>query len=159
MDSISSIISILRKEEKRKFKVGMKQRNRRSDVKNIELFQLLDAPIQQDNLDVVLYGKSSKGAYHALRKRLHDSLIDFIAAKNFEEESSKEMSALKLVLASRTFFQHQQVKIAFKSLAKAELIANKYDLFSILNEIYQTQIQFAHLNDTLDFQKLIKKYQ
>ena len=94
-----------------------------------------------------------------MRKRLHDSLIDFIAAKNFEEESSKEMSALKLVLASRTFFQHQQVEIAFKSLAKAELIANKYDLFSILNEIYQTQILFAHLNNTLDFKKLIKKYQ
>ena len=159
MDSISSIITILSKEEKRKFRVEMKQRNKRSDVKNIELFQLLDTPIQQDNLDIVLYGKSSKGAYHALRKRLHDSLIDFIAAKNFEQESSKEMSALKLVLASRTFFQHQQFEIAFKSLAKAELIANKYDLFSILNEIYQTQILFAHLNNTLDFKKLIKKYQ
>ena len=58
MDSISAIITILSKEEKRKFRVEMKQRNKRSDVKNIELFQLLDTPIQQDNLDIVLYGKS-----------------------------------------------------------------------------------------------------
>jgi len=159
MSTISSIITTLSKEDKKKFILGMKQRNKRNDVKNIELFQLLDSPIQQHNLDVVLYGKPSKGAYHALCKRLQDSLIDFIATKNFDGESSKEMSALKLVLASQIFFQHQQNEIAFKSLAKAELVANKYYLFSILNEIYYTQILYAHLNPVLDLQQLIKKYQ
>ena len=143
----------------KKFILELKHRNKRNDTKNLQLFILLDNPRSINNIDEVLYGKSAKGAYHALCKRLHDSLIDYIATKNFDGESSEEMSALKLMLASRIFFQHQQYKIAFKTLSKAELKASKYSLFSILNEIYQTQIMHAHLNDSINLQNVIHKYQ
>lgn len=159
MSNLNAIISTLSKEDKKEFVRNLKRRNKRNDTKNVELFHLLDSSIQPENIDVDLYGKPSKGAYHALCKRLHDLLIDFIATKNFDKESSEEMTALKLVLASRIFFQQKKQSVAFKTLAKAELIAVKHSLFSILNEIYNTQILHAHLNTGLDLQQVVNKYQ
>jgi len=159
MNTISSIITTLSKDDKKNFVLELKQKNRRHDTKNLQLFQLLEAPEPPNNLDVLLYGKPSKGAYHALCKRLHDSLIDFVATKSFEGESSVEMEVLKLLLACRIFFEHQQVKLAFKTMKKAESKAEKYGLYSILNEVYHTKIQYAHLNDSIDFKALIHKYQ
>ncbi|MEL4456024.1 hypothetical protein [Lutimonas vermicola] len=157
MNSISLIIATLTPQDKKDFLLTLKRRNKRSDTKNVALFKLLDTPDPAGNLDLVLYGKRSKNAYHALCKRLHDTLIDFVATKKIEEESSKEMTALKLILASRTFFQHHQATIAFKTLAKAELIAKKNSLFTTLNEIYQIQLTHYHLSDSLDFKETLKK--
>ena len=159
MNVISSIIEILSEDDRRKFILSLKQKNKRNDTKNIELFQYLSTSNSQKDIDVVLYGKPSKGAYHALSKRLHDALIDFVATKSFEGESSEEMMALKLVLASRIFFRHQKNAIAIKTLAKAEIKAKKHELYSILNEVYHTQIMNAHLNEGLNLKELIKKYQ
>ena len=156
MNNISLIIATLTEEDKKNFILLLKKRNKRHDTKNIDLFTILDRQEPVENLDLILYGKSAKGAYHALCKRLHDSLIDFIASKNMEATSSNEMSALKLILVSRAFFQHQQVSIAFKTLAKAELIAKKHSLYGTLNEIHQIQLAHAHLQNSLDFEKLHK---
>ncbi len=158
MNLISNIIATLSNGDKKKFKKELKQKNKRSDTKNLELFELLDSQTEIKDIDKVLYGKKAKGAYHALSKRLHDTLIDFIATKNFERESSEEMDALKLVLASRLFIQHQQIPTAFKTLSKAELKAKKYGLYTILNEVYQTQIMNAHLSDSINLQDTITKY-
>ncbi|SNR46460.1 hypothetical protein SAMN06265371_103267 [Lutibacter agarilyticus] len=159
MSVLHTIISTLPQEDKKDFLRNLKRKNKRNDTKNIELFTLLDAPIERTKLDEIIYSKPSKGAYHALCKRLHDSLIDFIATKSFKKESSEEMNALKLILASQFFFQQNKINIAFKTLGKAELIAVKYSLFSILNEIYHTQMHHAHLNKTLKLQHVISKYQ
>lgn len=159
MSNLHAIITTLSSEDKKKFVRSLKERNKRHDTKNVKLFNLLDASSLPVNIDVALYGKPSKGAYHALCKRLNDLLIDFIATKSFDKESSEEMSALKLILASRIFFQQKQSYIAFKTLAKAELIAVKHSLFSVLNEIYHTQILHAHLNTALDLRQVIDKYQ
>ena len=148
MNDISAIISTLSKEERQEFLVRTKRKNRRTDVKNMELFQLIAAGETID-LDVKLYGRPSKNAYHALCKRLQDSLIDFVGNKSFSAETSEELAVLKLLLASRIFFEQKQSKIAFKTLAKAEKIAERSDMYSFLNEIYQTKIQYAHLSKKL----------
>lgn len=159
MNNISLIIATLTTEDKKNFVLRLKKRNKRNDAKNIDLFMLLDRQEPQENIDHILYGKSAKGAYHALCKRLHDTLVDFIASKKIEEASSKEMNALKLILVSRSFFQQQQIVIAFKTLAKAELIARKYSLYPTLHEVYELQLAHAHLSDLLDFQEVLKKFQ
>ena len=159
MSNLHAIIATLSTEDKKEFVRSLKERNKRFDTKNVELFRLLDTAHLPSDIDVILYGRPSKGAYHALTKRLHDVLIDFIATKSFDKESSEEMNALKMVLASRIFFQQKQPSIAFKTLAKAELIASKHSLFTILNEIYQTQLSYAHFNTALDLQTLIDRYQ
>lgn len=155
MKGISAIIDTLSKEERQDFLLRIKRKNRRTDVKNRELFQLIAAGKKTD-LDVELYGKPSKNAYHALCKRLQDSLIDFVANKSFSNETSEELSMLKLLLASRIFFEQKQAKLGFTTLAKAEKLAKQSDVYSILNEIYHTKIQYAHLGKTLVLEDIIK---
>ena len=159
MNTTHAMIATLFEEDKKKFVQKLRLKNKRKDNKNIKLFQLLNTSNPPDHPEIILYGKPVKGAYHALCKRLNDSLIDFIAIKDFDRDSSKEMQALKLLLASRLLFQQNQIDIAFKVLAKAELIGVKYSLFSILNEIYHTQIVHVHLKPSIVFKELVKKYQ
>ena len=159
MNTTRAIINTLSEEDKKKFIQKLRLKNKRKDNKNIKLFQLLNTPNPPDHPEISLYGKPAKGAYHALCKRLNDALIDYIAVQDFDRDSSKEMNALKLILASRLLFQQNQIDIAFKILAKAELIGIKYSLFSILNEIYHTQIVYAHLKPSIVLKKLVKKFQ
>ncbi|MDT0551869.1 hypothetical protein [Urechidicola vernalis] len=158
MNSISSLISILSETDKRNYLHSLSFKNKRSDVKNIQLFKILDRDKNATNIDVIIYGKPSKGAYHALCKRLHDSLIDFIASRSFENESSIEMNSLKLVLASRILCKHQQYKAAYKTLNKAEIISKKHSLFNILNEVYQTKIMHSHNLEQVDLVQVIDNF-
>ena len=158
MYSIALIISTFSEEDKREFLSFLQKKNRRGDTKNSALFKLIDSGKTQ-NLDLQLYGKPSRNAYHALCKRLQDSLIDFVASKGFAGETSEEMDILKLLLASRIFFEHREYKIGFKILLKAERIALDLDVYSILNEIYHTKIQYAHLNSNLNLSEVIEASQ
>jgi len=157
MNNISSIIQSLTTEEKRLFVNTLHQKNKREDTKNIELFKLLDKNISDIIIKEKLYQKQSNGAYHALTKRLSDSLIDFLASRSFESETAEEMNILKLLLASRILFERKQLKVAFKSIHKAEKLAVKNELYNILNEIYHTLIQYAYLNPKSDLDMLTKK--
>ena len=155
MNGLVAILSALTTDEKQEFLLQLRRKNRRHDVKNEKLFKLIDAGKTID-LDIQLYGKPARNSFHALCKRLQDSLIDFIASKSFDGETSKELEILKLLLASRIFFEKKLYKIAFKTLENAEKIAIPLDLYSILNEVYHTKIQYAHLNPKWDLDKLIQ---
>ena len=155
MTNLLAIIDGLSVEEKQEFLLLQKRKNRRTDVKNQKLFKFLDAGVL-DDLDLKLYGKPNKNAYHALCKRLQDNLIDFVASKSFSTETSEEMDSLKLVLASRIFFEKKKYKIAIKTLEKAEKAAQRTDAYSILNEVYHTKIQYAHLNTTTPLGSIIR---
>lgn len=146
MKAIIAILSTLTEDEKQEFLLLLRRRNRRTDVKSEKLFKLIDTNETVD-LDIKLYGKPARNAFHALCKRLQDGLIDFVASKSFAGETSEELEILKLLLASRIFFEKKLHKLAFKTLEKAERMALPLDLYSILNEIYHTKIQYAHLND------------
>ncbi|MDC8005711.1 hypothetical protein POV27_16755 [Aureisphaera galaxeae] len=154
MNTLENITHILSDEDKRDFVAQMRRKNRRGDTKNIELFRLIEKGTDAD-LDVLLYGKPSKNAYHALSKRLHDNLIDFVATKSFQGETSEELEILKLLLASRIFFEYKQYKLGHKTLSKAEKKARQLDLYAILTEIYHTKIQYAHTQANLDIKELI----
>lgn len=155
MKGIAAILSTLSQDEKQEFILQLRRRNRRTDVKNEKLFRLIDSG-KTDNLDVRLYGKPARNSFHALCKRLQDSLIDFVASKSFAGETSEELEILKLLLASRIFFEKKLYKIAFKTLEVAERTAIPLDLYSILNEIYHTKIQYSHLNTHWVLEEIIE---
>ncbi len=153
MKQIKAIADLLSVEEKRDFLLFQQKKNRRGDTKNEALFKLI-ASGETEDLDLQLYGKPSKNSYHALCKRLQDSLIDFVATKSFSSETSEELAILKLLLAARIFFEHKQYKVAFKTLTQAEKKATALDVYAILTEIYHTKIQYAHLDTTVDLAQL-----
>lgn len=159
MTNLNDIISTFSAEEQVQFVNYLNKKNKRKDTKNIQLFKLLlKNNMDAKALQLKLYNAPKKEAYHALRKRLYQSIIDFIANTNLEEENSIDMQLIKYVLASRTFLAHKHYKVAYKILDKAEALANTHLLFAILNEIYHTKIQYAYANPQLDLDATITKY-
>ncbi|MDP5200884.1 hypothetical protein [Flavobacterium sp. DG2-3] len=157
MNALQEIANMMNEIEKKAFISYLSKKNKRKDTGNIELFNSLktdDIKIKNNFLE----GKKSLDAYHALRKRLYDSMIDFMANRSFENDTSQENAVLRLIVVSRLFFEHKLTKTAFKCLAKAEEIAASIEHFSLLNEIYQTQIQFAHFNLSEPIEKIIQKF-
>lgn len=159
MTNLNEIISTFSSEEQQQFINYLEKKNKRNDVKNIQLFKLLVK--NEDNAKAIqlkLYNENKKNAYHALRKRLYQSIIDFIANNSLEEENSIDMQIVKYILASRTFLAHNQFKVAYKILDKAETLASEHFLFPILNEIYHTKIQYAYANPSADLDTIVEKF-
>ncbi len=156
MYSIIKIINSLDEESKRAFVQWMKQKNRRGDAKNLSLFKYLKEGVTAD-LDIKLYGKPARNAFHALCKRLQDNLLDFIASKSFSGETSEEIGVLKLIVVGRIFYEQENYKLGYKTLKRAEKIALFIDHYSLLNEIYHTQIQYAHRLPSMNLKAVLEK--
>ena len=158
MIALKSIIDTLNLEEQQKFVTYLHQKNKRKDTKNILLFKLLTkSETTSKSICKQLYKTENSNAYHALRKRLFQSLIDFTANKNLEDENSIDMQIIKYILASRTYLLQKNYNIAYKILDKAERLADENFLFPILNEIYHTKIQYAPNHPQINLEELIFK--
>jgi hypothetical protein len=158
MIELKSIIDTLAAEDYQKFVNYLQQKNKRKDTKNIKLFKLLaNSNENSKSICLNLYNVEKSNAYHALRKRLFQSLIDFTANKNLEDENSIDMQIVKYILASRTFLLQNNYNIAYKILDKAERLADEHLLFAILNEVYHTKIQYASNYPKIDLEELIIK--
>ncbi|WP_289665256.1 hypothetical protein [Flavobacterium panacagri] len=157
MNALQEIANMMNDSEKKAFINYLSRKNKRKDVGNIELFNSLKTD-DIKNKKNILEDKKSNDAYHALRKRLYDNIIDFMANRSFENDTSQENATLRLIVVSRLFFEHKLIKTAFKCLAKAEETALNIEHFSLLNEIYMTQIQFAHFNLSQPIEKTIQKF-
>lgn len=157
--SINTLINSLSSDDYPKFINYLSKKNRRTDVKNIKLFKLLYTnELNSNEICNQLYPNKSKSAYHALRKRLYDSLIDYLATINLEEENSDKIQIIKYILVARSFFQQQQFQLAFKLLDKAEVIAKEYQFYPYLNEIYHLNIQYSYANDIQSLDELILNF-
>ncbi|WP_047547974.1 hypothetical protein [Psychroserpens sp. Hel_I_66] len=159
MTDLTAIVSTFSSEDEQRFINYLEKKNKRNDTKNIELFKLLaENKLTSKDICKTIYKTDNKVAYHALRKRLYQSLIDFIANLNLEEENSVDMQIIKYILASRTFLIHKKPEIAYKILDKAEVLAQEHQLFPILNEIYHTKIQYAYMNPSVEIEVLISNF-
>jgi len=155
MNAISDIMNLMHPEDNKAFSMYLRKKNTRDDVKNIRLFKLLET----DDINGIkkLYPDQNNDAYHALRKRMYDSLVDFMANRTFENNTGEAHEVLRLLVVGRFFLEHKLTKTAFKCLAKAEAKALPLEHFSLLNEIYHTQVQYAHLNPAFDLASVIQK--
>lgn len=156
MNALQELINLLNPIESKAFIKYLEKRNKRPEKQYIQLFELL----KTNDINNVnkLYTAKNLPAYHALRKRLYDSLIDFMANRSFENDTSDEHEVLRLIVISRKFLELKLIATAFKCLAKAEAKAQQLEHYSLLNEIYTIQIQYAHLNDAFALDNAIIKF-
>ncbi len=153
-DAISGLLLLLNDDDKKDFKAFLKRKNKRNDVKNIRLLEI----IETDDINRLkkLYGPAkNRNAYHALRKRLHESLLFFLSNKVFERDNSEAHEALRLLVVGRFLLESQLIKIGFKCLQRAEDKALLLEQFSLLNEILQTRLQYAYLNPSVNLELLV----
>ncbi|MDA0177299.1 hypothetical protein OOZ35_07345 [Mesoflavibacter profundi] len=158
MTDLNQLVFSFSKEEQQQFINYLSKKNKRKDTKNIELFKLLQQTDDSKIICNTLYKKQNKAAYHALRKRLYQSVIDFIANKNLDEENSIDMQLIKLLIVARACLSKKQFKTAYHLLDKATIIAEDHALFSILNEIYHTKIQYSYTYSKVDLDSLISAF-
>lgn len=156
---IYPIVNSFTPEESATFKTYLRSKNKRKDTKNIALFDLLKKGVNTKEIDTILYGKPNRNAYHALSKRLQDTLIDFIATRSFETETSDDMQVLKYILTSRILYEQNQIKPAKSLLYKATQHAQELELYAALTECFHTQIQFSHLHPETDLHALTEQAQ
>ncbi|WP_281766535.1 hypothetical protein [Neptunitalea lumnitzerae] len=159
MDTLQNIILTFSKEEQKQCVAFLKNKNRRGDAKNIELFTLLLDPTltQQTIIDTLYNTATPKNTFHALKKRLYQSVINFVASNAIKTENSTEMQLIKLIVTARSFFLKKHYQLGFSLLAKAEQIASEYALYSILNEILHTHIQYIEYDTKTNLQTLKQK--
>ncbi|HEY0770539.1 MAG TPA: hypothetical protein VGD31_09425 [Sphingobacteriaceae bacterium] len=157
MDSLSELIKLLNSSDEKHFRQFLQRKNKRDDVKNLQLLNL----IQTDDIDGInrLYdpGKN-KDAYHALRKRLQDSLLLFLSQKTFESNYSESHEALRLLVVGRFLLENDVVKIALKCLDKAERLAHHLEQFNLLNELLLLKLQYAHVPGADDLETLTARF-
>jgi len=156
MINLKKVLSTFTTEQQQDFLSYLDKKNKRKDAKNCLLVKLLlKDNMSSSEISNKLYGKQNKVALHALRKRLFQSLIDFTANISMKEENSIDILLIKNILSARYFLKKGQIKVGYQILDKTIITANEYQLFAILNEVYHTKIQYAHLNAHLNLEELI----
>ncbi|MGJ8743142.1 hypothetical protein [Polaribacter sp.] len=156
MINLKEVLHSFSDEKQQDFIIYLNKKNKRKDSKDSQLVSLLLSDnLSSKEVSEKLYGIQNKVALHALRKRLFQSLINFTANISMKEENSIDVKLIKYLLSARNFLQKGHIKIGYQILYKAEVIANQHQLFSILNEIYHTKIQYSHSNQHISFDKII----
>lgn len=154
--NIYTVINQFSKEESTAFKAYLRAKNKRKDTKNLELYSLLKKGTSLKTIDTALYGSPNRNAYHALSKRLQDNLIDFIASRSFETETSQDMQVYKWILTARILYEQNIPEPAQKLLLKASKKARALDLYTALIESDHTQLQYSHLHPDINLNSLTK---
>jgi hypothetical protein len=156
MDSILELINLLNSTDKKIFRQFLQQKNKRSDVKNLHLLDL----IETDDIKGLskLYNSENNDAYHALRKRLQDNLLLFLSQKTFEDNHSDTYDSLRLLVVGRFLLENDVVRTAFKCLNKAERLAEQLEQFNLLNELLMLKLQYAHLPGAEDLEALTARF-
>lgn len=157
MDPIQELINLLNNTDKRLFKQFLQRKNKRGDVKNLQLLNLIETD-DISSLSKLYDSKKNNDAYHALRKRLQDNLLLFLSQKTFESNHSDTYDALRLVVVGRFLLENDVVKIAFKCLDKAERLAEHLEQFNLLNELLLLKLQYAHLPGAEDLEALTARF-
>jgi hypothetical protein len=157
MDPIKELINLLNNTDKKLFRQFLQRKNKRGDVKNLQLLDLIETD-DISGLSKLYDPKKNNDAYHALRKRLQDNLLLFLSQKTFESNHSDTYDALRLVVVGRFLLENDVVKIAFKCLDKAEGLAEHLEQFNLLNELLLLKLQYAHLPGAEDLEALTARF-
>ena len=157
MDPILELINLLNNEEKKLFRQFLERKNKRSDVKNLHLLDLIETD-DIEGLKKLYQSDKNNDAYHALRKRLQDNLLLFLSRKTFENNHSESYDALRLLVVGRFLLENDVVKIAFKCLDKAERLAEHLEQFNLLNELLLLKLQYAHLPGSEKLEALTNRF-
>ncbi|MFZ4261897.1 hypothetical protein ACFRAE_07630 [Sphingobacterium sp. HJSM2_6] len=158
MDQLKLLIGTLDENDIIDLKSFLNKKNKRLDVKNIKLLDILKT--DDINKQKKLFSNDKNlDAYHALRKRLSENILLFISQKAFESSQNDTYEILRYLLMSHFLFENNLEKLAIKSIARAEKLALKLEQYSLLNELLLTKLQYAHLYPQMDLDQLTEQFQ
>src|SRR5690606_1434959 len=157
MDDLSQLIDLLNNQDKADFKSFLNRKNKRKDVKNIRLFNFLETD-DIKSINKLYSGQNNKDAYHALRKRLQDNVLQFLSQRAFESKDSAVYEILRNLVVARFLLENSAAKIGLKCLDRAERLAVQEEQFGLVNEVFLLRMQYAHLDRDLALDRLLDRF-
>jgi hypothetical protein len=160
MDDLKTTIDILSAEQKKEFVELLKRQNRTNGRKDVALFQALQQPkkLSPEELQKKIYPEAENSmAYYALRKRLMRQLSGFITLSRMEEDTTSASSVMGMVSLARFLFEAQVNRLAWNLIRKAEKVAAENELFDLLNNVYNLQLEKADTEFADDLELIIRK--
>lgn len=152
MNQTRELINVISAKEKQGFIQYLRNRNKRIDTKNIDLFKAY-----LDGTEDQIRAKIGSNAFNVLKKRMNDRLQDYLGTSVLFNEVSKEAEIIKSILLSRKLLAYGHIQLGYKVLHKAEKASSSINHYSLLNEIYHTMIENSYKDDSLDQLVLYKK--
>lgn len=160
MDSLQEVIHSLDSEQQKDFVSFIHRNKYRKGRKDLQLFNLLKQEKEWSAHELVQALKTPNlNAYHTIRKRLFSHLADFVVLQSTSSDASTTSHANAIIGVVNYLFDKSLTKQAWKYLLMAEHIAIENELRDLLNTIYLLQINKCHLNENIDIQQLLKKYE
>lgn len=157
MDTLKSIVKTMKPQEKKDFRTFIHSQKKLEKRLDLELFDLLTNGDEDQNIELALYEKPNKVAYHAVRKRLTHKLTDFIVLKRLEEDTTSSSSLMGLISLAKYFFERRSEELGWGYLKSAENKAAAAEQFDLLNTIYLLQIEHWHGEFGEDIHTIIEK--
>ncbi len=149
---IDDLISILSHDERGAFVKYLKSRNRRSEARNVELFQAI---LQRKEKS--LQTQLGTNAYNVLRNRLKTRIIDFLAESTIQKEGSVANELSKTFITAKRLLRQGKTRSSFKLLSKLEKQAHVTENYTMEGEVQHLLIEHAHLEGAPDLDALFER--
>ncbi len=150
--SYSELVSIMTAKEKKGFNFFLESRNKRNTNRSVSLFKSW-VQGNPDKLKTTL----SANAFNVLRKRTSDLLIEFMAQSSMNTPEFTESKVYEHLFIAKRLLSHNPSKLGFSLLKKAEKEALNRHRYSLLNDVYQTAIEYSFHPLSEDQEKLFVK--
>ncbi|MBL4623745.1 MAG: hypothetical protein JKY42_01170 [Flavobacteriales bacterium] len=160
MDNLAEIIQTLSTENHKEFRIFINRNKSKKKRKDFELYQILKANtiLKPQEIIQTLYPDSKNTvAYHALRKRLLTHLTDFLVFKRLEEDTTAASVIMGLHSLASYLFDHQNSRLAWKHLKRAEELAIANEQFELLNSLYNLMIEKANTDFAEELHSILEK--
>ena len=137
--SYKELISVMTPKDKSGFISFLEARNKRKTNRSVALFRswIDDEPNR-------LRSKLSDNAFNVLKKRTSDLLLQYIAQSSLNSSDPIEWNVYQNLFMAKRLLSNNPNRLGFKLLAKAEKEALKHHRYRLLNEVYQTAIEYSY---------------
>jgi hypothetical protein len=157
MDLLPQIISNLRKEEIRHFKLfagRVRKGDDRKDLRLFEMFKRSPGGEEKEGFAESLYGKGSRNPYYRLKNRLLETLNESLWLLHYRKDPFS--SCMYLFSLARLHEADDRNEVALYYLRRAERQASKEEYFELLDLIYRQFIRLSSLTSGIDPEAYIR---
>ena len=154
MDDIKEIISTLTERDKLSFTRFLNIEKAKDNRRDLDLFERLCKEDKPDPSEFKT--QKEKDSYHQNRKRLMESLAEFVVLKSRLEDITGGSRIMGMITLARYLFDQKQNRLGWKILRKAEELAWEQEHYDLLNTIYVIQVENSRSFHAVDLKTIIR---
>ena len=150
-DSLKEIINTLSEGDRYRFRTFIQREKPLRSRKDLALFEDLAAG------KTISGDKKGTGPYHAVRRRLTDKLVQFISLRQQEEDATGGAGISGFITFARYLFDHNEERLAWRYLEKAEKKAEQNEQYVLLHRIYSLMVDHSASDHAPDLREVVRK--